>query len=121
MSPAKRSDVAAGKRDRLIQLVPIEQGRAPSGFPTETDDTPEIRLWVSKDDIGGRERIVMDQTSAPFDTRFVLPFSDAYNPNTVNVPKVFALDYAGKRYDIVAAAEIGRRDGVEVLTIARRG
>ncbi len=121
MSPVRRSDVAAGKRDRLVSLVPIVQSRAASGFPTEAQDPPTIDLWVSKEDISGRERIVMNQASAPFDTRFVLPFGDAFNPDTIDVPKVFELEYLGKRYDITAAAEIGRREGVEVLTLARRG
>lgn len=118
---AKRGDVAAGKRDRRVVLVPLVDTTDSSGFPIPDDSTPTIAVWVSKDDISGRERILMDQESAPYDSSFVLPFLDAYNPNTVNVPKVFALEYEGRRYDIVNAAEIGRRNGVEILTLARQG
>jgi head-tail adaptor len=116
-----RSAVAAGKRDRRIALVPLVDTTDTSGFPLAEDGTPTITLWVSKEDISGRERLLMDQESAPYDSRFVLPFADAYNPNTVDVAKVFALEYAGRRYDIVNASEIGRRDGVEMLTLARQG
>ena len=121
MSPTPRFLAASGRRDRLVQLVPIVDGEDTSGFPTESDGTPEIEVWASKEDMGGRERIAMAQESAPFDSRFILPFSDAYNPNRIDVPKVFALDCEGRRYDIVAAAEIGRREGVELITLARMG
>lgn len=117
---ARRSDAAAGKRDRLVQLVPLTQGVGADRFPTETPGNA-IELWASRDDIGGRERIVMNQESAPFDTRWILPFSDTWDPERVDVPKAFQLTHGGRTYDIVHAAIIGRRLGVEVLTLARQG
>jgi hypothetical protein len=120
MSPTPRSAVAAGKRDRLVQLVPRVDATGADRFPADTDGTP-ISLWVSKEDIGGRELIRMNQETAPFDMVFVLPFGDAFNPNAVDVAKAFEVEYVGRRYDIVHAAEIGRRDGVELLTLSRMG
>jgi hypothetical protein len=123
MSPTPRSAVAAGRRDRLVQLVAVTQSTGGSGFPVETDQPADesIEVWASIEPLGGRERIQMNQVSAPFDTRWVLPYGTAWDPDIVDVPKTFALMHKGRRYDIVAAAIIGREEGVELLTLARNG
>ena len=45
----------------------------------------------------------------------------AIDPDLIDVPKVFALVCQARHHDIVAASLIGRRTGVELLTLARRG
>lgn len=123
MSPARRSDVASGKRDRWVELVPITDSVGTSGFPVETDasDPNRIGLWARKEDVSGRERIAMAQEAAPFDTIWDLPYSRAFDPDIVDVSKAFALYHKGRRYDIVNAAIIGRAEGVELLTTATQG
>lgn len=115
-----KSRAVAGVRDRQITLVPRTDAVADSGFPTETEGTA-ITLWAAREDMGGRERIAFGQESAPFDTRWFLPFGDLWDPERINVPKAFSLEHGGREYDIVSAAIIGRRDGVELMTLARQG
>ena len=40
------------------------------------------------------------------------------DPELVDVPKLRRLVYQGRTYEIVHAAMIGRREGIEFLTIA---
>lgn len=117
------SDVAAGARDQRISLVPITQSEDTSGMPIEVDalEADWIAVMAAKYDLGGRERFSSDQESAPYDTRWSLPYAQRFDPDVVNVPKVFALMHRGRRYDIIAASMIGRRAGVELLTMSRNG
>lgn len=111
----------AGERDRSITLVPVSDSRGSSGFPVETDAATvnQIALWASKNDLGGRERFVANQLTAPYDTRWEVNYRSDIDPDLVNVPKTFALVYQGRRHDIVSASMIGRKEGVELLTLAR--
>lgn len=117
----KRDDAASGKRDRRITLVPRETATGSSGYPVESDGVGDIELWVSKEDVSGRERFTADQHSAPYDTRWVAPYGAAFDPDLVDVPKVFALEHKGRRLDIVQASHIGRCEAVEFLTLGRMG
>ena len=120
----RRNDhVPTGARDKWVYLVPITDSTGSSGFPVETDaiSSQWIGVWASREDVGGRERFAAQQVSAPYDTRWGLPYAAAFDPDVVNVPKVFALMHKSRRHDIVAAQVIGRSGGVELLTLARNG
>jgi hypothetical protein len=41
------------------------------------------------------------------------------DPDLLDVPKRRRLVYKGRTYDIVAAGQIGRNEGVELLTLAK--
>lgn len=110
----------AGERDRLVTLIPIVDGSSDSGFPIERD-IRGIQFYARKDDIGGRERFTADQLSAPYDTRWELPYRVDIDPDVVDVPKAFALECQGRRFDIVAASMIGRKEGIEILALGRMG
>lgn len=117
-----RSAAASGKRDKLVQMVPVTQAVAGSRYPIETDGTP-IEVWAAKEELSGRERLAMNQAveAASYDSRWIVPFSDAWDPDVVKVPKVFWLTHRGRRYDIVHAEAIGRRSDVALFTVARNG
>jgi len=113
----------AGARDKEIQLVPIAQSRGASGFPVETEGAA-LTLWASKEDIRGNERLAADQMSAPYTSRWEVPYMVEIDPDLVDVPKAFALRYLGRFYDIQQASIIDKarqREGVELLTLARNG
>lgn len=110
----------AGERDRLIQLVPQVESIGPSRFPVMTDGTA-ISIYASRSDVSGRERLVADQLTAPYTARWEVNYRADIDPELVNVPKTFVLVYQGRRHDITAASMIGRREGVELLTLARGG
>lgn len=110
----------AGERDRLVRLVPLTEGVDTEHFPIEEEGTA-ISVWASKNDIGARERFTADQMSAPYTTRWELAYRSDIDPDVVDVPKAFRLVYQGRTYDIQAASMIGRKEGVELLTLARNG
>jgi hypothetical protein len=56
--------------------------------------------------------------SAPYDTKWALPYSAEWDPDLVDVRKTRRLVVGGRIHDIVAAQELGRKRGVEVMTLA---
>lgn len=111
---------ASGRRDRRITLIAQTQGVGASNFPIVTDGT-SFDLYASKEDVSGLERLSADQMSASFTTRWEVPYTSAIDPELVDVPKGFVLEYQGRRHDITSASMIGRKEGVELTTLARQG
>ncbi len=109
-----------GRRDRLVTLVEQVHSVSPSYTPIMTDGD-SFQMFAAKDDVSGLEQITSNQTTAPFTTRWEMGFNEAINPETVDVPKLFVLEYAGKRFNIQSATMIGRREGIELTTLARQG
>jgi len=107
----------AGARDRLITVQALTESVGESRRPVETWDTL-MEVWAAKTDIGGRERLVADQLSAPYDTKWQLPYSPEIDPDLVDVRKTRRLVVSGRVHDIVSAEEIGLKRGVEVRTLA---
>lgn len=104
-----------GERDRLVTIQ--QAATADAGFPTETW-TALVDAWMGKQQISGRERFAAAQVSAPFDTRWEMAYRADMDPELVDVPKARRLVYQGRVHDIVSADLIGRRDGVELLTLS---
>lgn len=112
-----------GHRDRLIT---IEQRSATDAVDSEGAPTPDTAGWTtlvsempaSKQHIQGRERFVSDQESARFDTRWEINYRTDMDPELVDVQKLRRIIHNGRTYDIVDASEIGRREGIELLTLA---
>lgn len=98
----------------------LAESKGTSNYPVETWTDLVADIWAFKEDVRGSERFVFaaDQHTAPYDTRWELPYSTNWDPHLVNVPKNRRLVYEGRVHDIVAAAEIGRRRAVELLTVA---
>lgn len=109
---------SSGERDRLITIQEPTEGRATSGFPTEDPWVDLDEVMASYMPLGGRERFAANQTSAPFDTQWQIAYRADMDPDLVDVPKVRRLVYAGRVHDIVSAAVVGRRRGVELNTVS---
>lgn len=105
----------AGARDRLVTIQQLTESIGTSGFPVEAW-TALTTAYMSKAPIGGRERFVADQVSAPYDTRWEGPYRTDLDPELIDVPKKRRLVYKGRVYDIVDAQMMGRYEGVELLT-----
>lgn len=108
----------SGTRDRKVTVQQLSTSKGSSGAPVDTWTDLRTDVWASKRDVSGRERFVQNQTSAPYDSHFELPFSDDWNPDVIDVPKTRRLVYEGRVYDIVAAMQIGRKRGVAVDTLS---
>lgn len=109
--------VPSGRRDRVVDVQGLTESTGTTGFPV--DDWDVLRtVRAHKADLSQRERFVADQNSAPADTRWSLPYAAEYDPELVDVAKRMRLVYRGRVYDIVSALMIGRRAGVELVTLS---
>jgi SPP1 family predicted phage head-tail adaptor len=108
----------AGERDRRIVIEQLAQSIATTGFPVETWTTLRT-MYAQKLDLSGTERFRADQLSASYDTRWEINYVADMDPNLVGVSKQRRIVHAGQTHDIVAASEIGRREGIELLTLAK--
>lgn len=124
---ARHTDrIAAGKRDRIVTLQerPITDAVDSEGAPTDVEaDVPWTNLVenipASKEESSGRERFVANQTSAPYDTTWVINYRADMDPELVDVAKLRRIVVQGRVHDIVYASEIGRRRGIEIYTLAK--
>jgi SPP1 family predicted phage head-tail adaptor len=107
----------SGAHDRFITVQALTESVGASRRPVESWDTL-FGVWAAKTDMGGRERLVAEQLSAPYDTKWELPYAPSIDPDLVDVRKTRRLVVSGRVHDIVSAQEVGRRRGVEVLTLA---
>lgn len=120
----RKSPMDPGERDRRITLEqrPVEDTADTSGVPidgpwtTLASDVP-----AAKSGISGYERFKADQLSARADVRFEIGWREDMDPNTLDVPKLRRIVHDGRTYDITSGDEIGRRDGIELMAMARVG
>lgn len=111
----------SGTRDRLVTIETLVESQGGSGFPVE-GWSPLATVWAKKtENMGNRfinQRFDQNQITEPFDTHWELPYSADWDPELVDVQKKRRLVVRGRVHDIVWAGEIGRRVGVQVLTLA---
>jgi SPP1 family predicted phage head-tail adaptor len=108
----------AGERDRQVTLQQVTEGTTDSdGFPLEPWSTL-ASVFAKRIDLGGSEMFKASQLSAPYDTRWEIAYRTDMDPDELDIPKVRRLVYKGRPYDIVAASEIGRREGIELFTLS---
>ena len=112
--------IDAGERDRQITIQQLTESVGGTRFPVESWSTLAT-VFARREDLGGRERFMAHQLSAPYDTRWEIPYRLDMDPDEVDVPKKRRLVYKSRTYDIVSASMIGRYEGVELLTLARNG
>lgn len=114
-----RAAIASGKRDKwvTIQQMPAEDAAEGSGVPSEVW-TDLVSLWMSKHDQRADERFVAHQESAYYETQWGMPYRPDMDPDLLNVPKLRRLLCEGRVHNIRAASQIGRRDGIELITLA---
>lgn len=118
---SQRKTLEPGKRDRTVtieQRSNTDAADPESGEPVETWTTLVASMPAAKIDIAAWERFKADQTTARYDTKWEMNYRIDMDPELVDVPKTRRLVVNGRYHDIVACFEIGRRAGIEVLTLA---
>lgn len=110
-----------GKRDRLITIQQVTDTTTASGMPGETWATLVSDMPASKDDLSGRERMLVSQLSAVADVKFGINYRLDMDPEIVDVPKARRVIYRERAYDITYARMVGRRDGLELFALAKVG
>lgn len=111
--------LSAGALDREVTIEAVSE--AESGYPTETWHVLDHGVWMSRQDLRGNERFAAAQTAASFTAKWQCHWREDMDPDTVDVPKTRRLLYRGRIYDIVQAVEVGRREGILLMTIAAPG
>lgn len=117
----QRQTLEPGKRDRIVtiqQRSNSDTADSESGEPVETWTTLVQSMPAHKVDIAAWERFKADQTASRYDTKWEMNYRVDMDPELVDVPKTRRLVVNGRYHDIVACFEIGRRAGIEVLTLA---
>lgn len=110
-----------GARNRRVTIEQAAESAGAARFPVETW-TPLATVWASLTPASGRERYANDQLSAPFDTRWEVPYAADWDPELVDVAKTRRLVYEGRTYDIVYAERTGmKREDVAFVTLGRQG
>jgi head-tail adaptor len=108
----------AGDRDRFVTIQQVAESAGGSGFPVETWSTLVESMPASRIDVSGRERMLAGQLAAQMETRWEINYREDMDPALVDVPKTRRLVFSGRVFDIVSAREVGRREALELMTIA---
>ena len=103
---------AAGRLDRLVTIERKTVVQDATGQPVETWATWR-QAWMGKKDIRAEERFRSDQELASEMTVWMSHWIDGLSTED-------RLSVDGKTYDILGLAELGRKSGFEITTIAVR-
>ena len=111
-----------GERDWVITIQQLDT-------PDDVDDSgAPIENWVdlvdmpaAKFDVRGMERFAAQQLSASYDVKWEINYRLDMDPELVDIAKHRRVVHRGRVYDIVGATMLGRREGVELLTLAKVG
>ena len=103
----------SGKIHRRITLKRYESTTDSVGGITESFVTVAT-IWAEKLDIRGRDFFAANQVNSDITTKFRIRYRPDVNPS-------WRIVYEGKDYDLTSVAEIGRREGLEIMAVARVG
>lgn len=114
------SGLDAGAMDREVTIQQLTESDGSSGYPVESWTTLGIE-YMAKVQATGFERFGSSQLSAPATVRWRMYYRADMDPDSVDVAKKRRLLYQGRIYDITSAVEVGRQDGLELITLANTG
>ena len=104
----------AGKMDRRITLQRATVTYDALNNPVQTWATLAT-VWASKEDISDSERVAAKEVGAEITTRFQI----RYSTDVSDLNPKDRLTYNSDTYQIVGVKEIGRREGLEITSVAR--
>lgn len=107
-----------GERDRAVVIQRLIEDVPESRFPSERWATLTPLAWMRKMDARAMERVKAEHIAAAFDTQWEMGYAENMDPELIDVPKKRRLVYQGRVHEIIGASQIGRREGIELLTIA---
>lgn len=112
------SGLNAGDFDREVTIQAMTESIATDRSPVESWsdlDTVFMALMPTR----AQERFRAAQVSAPIESRWLSQYHPELDPDLVNVVKTRRLVFAGRVYDITGAQQIGRQEGIELMTLAK--
>jgi SPP1 family predicted phage head-tail adaptor len=112
-----------GQRDWIITIQRLDAPDAvdDTGAPIENWVTLVDQMPAAKYDVRGMERFAAQQLSASYDVKWHINYRTDMDPELIDVAKHRRIVHQNRVYDIVAATMIGRREAVELLTLAKVG
>jgi SPP1 family predicted phage head-tail adaptor len=99
--------ISAGKRDRRVTILRRQETRGPAGDVVVTY-AQRCRVWAALSGWKGREAYASQQDIPAWELRASILFRQ-------DVSASDKVEVDGKRYDIVHVAEVGRREGLDLL------
>jgi hypothetical protein len=108
----------AGERDRAVKIEQMDDATSTSKIPIERWTVLASIVWMRKVDLSAEERVKNAQVAASFDTQWEMGYWPEMDPERVDVAKTRRLVYQDRVHLIVGATLIGRREGIELMTIA---
>ena len=101
--------------DRKITLQRFTYSTDPgSGEQVKTWSTLAT-VWASKRDVSDSERVASAEVSAEIGTRWQIRWDSSWS----DLSPLDRLLYEGRVHEIVGTKELGRREGIEISSIAR--
>jgi SPP1 family predicted phage head-tail adaptor len=107
--------VRAGELDRQVEIQKRAQVQAPAGEVIDSWD-PVQRLWASKRDMRASERWAANQRVAELATVWFMRWFPGWEAIRADTHR---LVYRDQVFEIHGVREIGRREGIEIATVAR--
>lgn len=113
----KRTPIEPGHLDRRVTIQQATESVGSSGMPVQTwtalDDA-----WMGRESLKGMERLQAGQVASRYDSRWLMHYRADMDPDAVDVPKARRLVLGGRVQEIVAAQQIGRKEGIELTTMS---
>lgn len=109
-----------GERDCAVTIQQLTE-TVVSGLPKESWTTLATPVWMRKMGLRASERFEASQVAGKADIQWEMDYREDMDPDLVNVVKLRRLLYQGRTYDITSADLIGRREGVELITVSGSG
>ncbi len=113
--------MSVGQRDRFVTVQQTPAETPGAGFPVETWTTL-ASLWLQRVEqitVRSDEQFRADQLSGSSYERWRCEYRADMDPDLVDVPKRRRLVYQGRTFDITSAVLIGRRQEIELVTLAK--
>jgi SPP1 family predicted phage head-tail adaptor len=105
--------MAAGALDRRITIEQLTETRDGAGGVVPTWDAVCV-IWAQRTPVTAREKFAAQQLAADADTRYRIR-----DPGFEVSPKTHRVKDGLRVYDIRGVLEVGRREGVDLLALAR--
>ena len=113
-----RPKTSAGQRDSYVTIQYLVSAVPGSTrFPVETWESLALE-WMARTETRANERFAASTETASTETVWEMAYREDMDPDLVNVPAHRRLVYQGRVYDITAGSQIGRQQGIELLTVA---
>lgn len=110
-----------GQRDRYVTVQQTPAETPGGGFPVEAWTTLG-KIWLQRVEqitIRSDESFKADQLSASSYEKWECDYRADMDPDLLDVPKRRRILYLGRIYDITSARQIGRKEAIELVTLAK--